>query len=155
MDRRARDTSFGAASRGHMWAQDTLWLTALQVCPAWFLKARGESIHLRSGKAPSLTILFTIGKELRMSDVMSKALLCGLGLASLTKDAIQKTAEDLVKQSKISEEEGRKVAKDLQRRSKQAQTVLEKEVDSAVHNVFQHLDLAAIINNRLKDVKPA
>ena len=90
-----------------------------------------------------------------MSEVMSKALLCGLGLASLTKDAIQKTVEDLVKQSKISEEEGRKVAKDLQRRSKQAQTVLEKEVDSAVHNVFQHLDLAAIINDRLKDAKPA
>ena len=54
-----------------------------------------------------------------MSDTISKALLCGLGLASLTKDAIQKTAEDLVNQSKISEEEGRKLVKDLQRRSKQ------------------------------------
>lgn len=90
-----------------------------------------------------------------MSEVMSKALLCGLGLASLTKDAIQKTAENLVKQSKISEEEGRKFAKDLERRSKQARTALEKEVDTAVHKMLQHLDLAAIINDRLKDAKPA
>ena len=54
-----------------------------------------------------------------MSEVISKALLCGLGLASLTKDAIQKTAEDLVKQSKISEDEGRRMVKELQKRSKQ------------------------------------
>jgi polyhydroxyalkanoate synthesis regulator phasin len=93
-------------------------------------------------------------KELHLSDVMGKALLCGLGLASLTKDAIQKTAEDLVKQSKISEEEGRKLVKDLQGRSKRAQKALEKEVDSAVHKLFQNLDLAAIINDRLKDAKP-
>lgn len=90
-----------------------------------------------------------------MSDTISKALLCGLGLASLTKDAIQKTAEDLVNQSKISEEEGRKLVKDLQRRSKQAQKVLEKEVDAAVHKVFQYLDLTAIINDRLQGSKPA
>jgi len=90
-----------------------------------------------------------------MSEVISRALLCGLGLASLTKDAIQKTAEDLVKQSKISEEEGRKLVKDLQRRSTRAQKALEKEVDEAVHKVLQNVDLTSIINNRLKHAKPA
>ena len=90
-----------------------------------------------------------------MSDVISKALLCGLGLASLTKDAIEKTAADLVKQCKISEEEGKRLVKDLQQRSKQAKKVLEKEVDSVVHKVFQHLDLPAIISERVKDARPA
>ena len=90
-----------------------------------------------------------------MSDVISRALLCGLGLASLTKDAIQKTAKDLVDQSKISEAEGRRLVKDLQRRSKQAQKALEKHADAAVHSVFRNLDLAAIINDRLKGAKPA
>ena len=90
-----------------------------------------------------------------MSEVISRALLCGLGLASLTKDAIQKTAEELVKQSKISEEEGRKLVKELQRRSKQAQKALEKEVDDAVHKALRNVDLTSIINNRLKDAKPA
>ena len=86
---------------------------------------------------------------------MSKALLCGLGLASLTKDAIQKTAEDLVKQSKISEDEGRRLVKELQRRSKQAQTALERHVDTALHKVFENMDVAALIHERLKNVKPA
>ncbi|HTW95123.1 MAG TPA: hypothetical protein VMD30_10035 [Tepidisphaeraceae bacterium] len=90
-----------------------------------------------------------------MSDLMSKALLCGLGLASLTKDAIQKTAEDLVKQSKISEEEGRKLVKDLQRKSAQAQKALEKHVDSAVHETLRHLNLPAIISDRLKGASAA
>ena len=63
-----------------------------------------------------------------MSDLISRALLSGLGLASLTKDAIKKTAEDLVDQSKLSEEEGRKLVEDLQRRSTQAQKALEKKI---------------------------
>ena len=89
-----------------------------------------------------------------MNDGISKALLCGLGLASLTKDAIQKTVEDLVKRSKITEEEGKKLIKGLQQRSKQARGALEKQVDKAVHKVFEHLDLSAIINDRLKGAKP-
>jgi polyhydroxyalkanoate synthesis regulator phasin len=90
-----------------------------------------------------------------MREEISRALLCGLGLASLTKDAIRKTAEELVKKSKISEEEGRRLVMDLPRRSKEAQKALEKHVDGAVHKIFQHVDLAAIINDRLKDAKPA
>jgi polyhydroxyalkanoate synthesis regulator phasin len=90
-----------------------------------------------------------------MNDVISRALFCGLGLASLTKDAIQKTVEDLVKQSKISEEEGRRLVKDLQRRSKQAQKALEKQADAAVQKMFQDLDVKAIISGRLKAAKPA
>lgn len=90
-----------------------------------------------------------------MSEVISKALLCGLGLASLTKDAIQKTAEDLVKRSKISEDEGRRLVKELQKRSKLAQAALERHVDRALHKAFEDLDVAALINERLKDTKPA
>ena len=90
-----------------------------------------------------------------MSDLISKALLVGLGLASLTKDAIRKTVEDLVNQSKISEAEGRKLVKDLQRRSTRAQKALEKHVDAGVHRVLKNLDLAAIISDRLKNTKVA
>ena len=89
-----------------------------------------------------------------MNDLISKALLCGLGLASLTKDSIQKTVEDLVEKSEISEEEGRRLVKELQQRSKKVQKALENEVDAAVHKLLQKLDLTTIINDRLKDVKP-
>jgi polyhydroxyalkanoate synthesis regulator phasin len=79
-----------------------------------------------------------------VSDIISRALLCGLGLANLTKDAIQKTAEELVDQSKISEEEGRKLVKDLQRRSVQAEKALEKKVETAVHKVLKNLNLQVV-----------
>jgi polyhydroxyalkanoate synthesis regulator phasin len=79
-----------------------------------------------------------------LSDLISRALLSGLGLASLTKDAIKKTAEDLVDQSKLSEEEGRKLVEDLQRRSTQAQKALEKKIESSVHKVLKKLNLAII-----------
>jgi polyhydroxyalkanoate synthesis regulator phasin len=90
-----------------------------------------------------------------MSDLLSRTLLCGLGLASLTKDAIQRIVDELVRQSKISEEEGRKLLKDLQRRSKLAQEALEKQIDSAAHEALQHLNLPTIISERVKDADSA
>jgi len=89
-----------------------------------------------------------------LSDLISRALLCGLGLASLTKDAIRKTAEDLVDQSKLSEEEGRRLVKELQRRSTQAQKALEKKVEIAVHKVLKNFNLE-IIKDRPKEAKAA
>jgi polyhydroxyalkanoate synthesis regulator phasin len=89
-----------------------------------------------------------------VSDLISKALLVGLGLASLTKDAIQKMVEDLVDQSKISESEGRRLVKDLQRRSTQARKSLEKQADTAVHRALTTLDLPSMIIDRLQGTKP-
>ncbi len=87
-----------------------------------------------------------------MSDVISRALLCGLGLASLTKEAIEKTAKDFVDHSKISEEEGRRLVKELQRRSTQAQKALEKTVETAVHKVLKNFNLE-IIKDKPKEAK--
>jgi polyhydroxyalkanoate synthesis regulator phasin len=84
-----------------------------------------------------------------MSDVFTKALLSGLGLASLTKDAIKKTVEDLVDKSKISEEEGRRLVKDFQRRSAQTQKDVEKKVKTAVNKVLKNLNLT-IVSDRPK-----
>jgi polyhydroxyalkanoate synthesis regulator phasin len=79
-----------------------------------------------------------------MSDLISKALLSGLGLASLTKDAIRKTAEDLVKKSDLSEKEGKRLVKELHRRSAKAQKTMEKTIESAVNNLLKHLNLAVV-----------
>ena len=89
-----------------------------------------------------------------MSDLISKALLSGLGLASLTKDAIQKTAEELVKKSNLSEEEGRKLVKDLHRRSAKAQKDLEKTIETAVNKLLKNLNLA-IVHDHPKGAKSA
>ncbi len=79
-----------------------------------------------------------------MSDLISRALLCGLGMASLSKEAIQKTAEDFIEQSKISEEEGKKLVKDLHRRASEAQKALDDKVESAVNKALRGLNIAVV-----------
>jgi len=79
-----------------------------------------------------------------MNPMISKALLSGLGLASLTKDAIQKTAEDLIKKSDLSEEEGKKIVKVLHQRSAKAQKTMEKSVETALNKLLKSLHLAVI-----------
>ena len=77
-----------------------------------------------------------------MKEIISKAILSGLGFASLTRDAIVETANDLVKQSKLSESEGRRLVKDFQHRSARVQKAFEKKVESAVHEALQYLEPA-------------
>jgi polyhydroxyalkanoate synthesis regulator phasin len=79
-----------------------------------------------------------------LSDLFSRALLCGLGLASLSKDAIQKTAEDFIEQSKISEEEGKKLVKDFHKRALQAQKALDRKVEDAVNKALRSLNIAVV-----------
>lgn len=79
-----------------------------------------------------------------MNEIISKAILTGLGFASLTKDAIQETARDLVKQSKLSESEGKRLVKDFQDRAVHAEHRLKKKVDSAVRKALKKLDLQQI-----------
>jgi polyhydroxyalkanoate synthesis regulator phasin len=79
-----------------------------------------------------------------MSDLISRAVLCGLGLASLSKDAIQKTAEDFIEQSKLSEEEGRRLVKEIHRKASQIQKTLDKKVEDAVNHALRGLDVAVV-----------
>lgn len=79
-----------------------------------------------------------------MSDLMSKALLSGLGLASLTKSAVQKTVEDLIKKSDLSEAEGKRLVKELHRRSTKAQKTLEKTVETAINKLLKNLHLEIV-----------
>ena len=76
-----------------------------------------------------------------MNDVISKAVLSGLGFASLTRDAIRETAQVFVKQSKLSEQEGRRLVKEFQQRTATAEKALEKRVNQAVRKALKTLDL--------------
>src|SRR5665213_1941862 len=75
---------------------------------------------------------------------MSKALLSGLGLGSLTKDAIQKTAEDLIKKSNLSEAEGKRLVKELHQRSTKAQKTMEKTIETAINKLLKNLHLSIV-----------
>ena len=79
-----------------------------------------------------------------MTELVSKAILSGLGFMSLTREAIQQTVQHLVDQSKVSEAEGRRIVKEFERRSGRAQRKLEKHVEDAVHAVFRKLDISTM-----------
>jgi polyhydroxyalkanoate synthesis regulator phasin len=79
-----------------------------------------------------------------MTELVSKAILSGLGFMSLTREAIQQTVQHLVDQSKVSEAEGRRIVKEFERRSGRAQRKLEKHVEDAVHAVFKKLNLSTM-----------
>jgi polyhydroxyalkanoate synthesis regulator phasin len=79
-----------------------------------------------------------------MNNIISKAVLSGLGFASLTGEAIQKTAHDLVKRSKLSESEGKRLVRDFKRRSVVTERSLKKNVDAAVKKALKQLDLERI-----------
>jgi polyhydroxyalkanoate synthesis regulator phasin len=79
-----------------------------------------------------------------MSELISKALLSGLGLASLTKNAVQQTIEDLSKKSSLSEEEGKRLVKELHRRSSKAHKRLEKTVQTAVNRLLKEINMEVV-----------
>jgi len=84
----------------------------------------------------------TIERAWSMNEVISKAILSGLGFASLTRDAISETAQSFVKQSKLSEQEGRRLVKEFQKRTATAEKALEKKVNEAVRKALKTLELA-------------
>ena len=55
-----------------------------------------------------------------MLDLVKRGILMGIGISSLTKDKIEELAEKIIEESKLSEEEGRKLVEDLLKQSKEA-----------------------------------
>ena len=75
-----------------------------------------------------------------MSDnLLKKGIYLGLGLASLTKDKLAAVAAEVAKTAKLSEDEGRKLAGDLEKESQKAQEQLKAQVDSLVEAAAKRL----------------
>ena len=75
-----------------------------------------------------------------MLDIARKAILVGIGLASMTKDKIEESAKKIAEEEKLSEEEGRKLAEDLLKRSDEARKNLKDQVEKFVENTLKKLD---------------
>jgi len=76
-----------------------------------------------------------------MLDLAKRGVLTGIGLASLTKDKIEELAENIIEESKLSEEEGRKLVDDLLKQSEEARKNLEEEVKKTVGDALKRLDI--------------
>ena len=77
-----------------------------------------------------------------MLDAIHKMFLAGVGLAAITKDKIDEHVKELVEKGKLTEQEGRELAEDMLKKSKQAKEDLEKQVEKLVQQTLQTLQIA-------------
>jgi polyhydroxyalkanoate synthesis regulator phasin len=63
-----------------------------------------------------------------MKDKLKKAMLIGLGVASVTKENAEKVAKDLMKKHKINEKEARKLVNKVAAEIDRNRIIVEKEI---------------------------
>ena len=86
-----------------------------------------------------------------MPDLIKKTLLAGVGLALKTWDEVEDLAKELVDKGKMSEKDGSKFIKDLQKRYEDTQKKLEARVEQTVKDFLKKANV--VTNDELKAVK--
>ncbi len=77
-----------------------------------------------------------------MIELIKKAMLTGLGVASLTKEKIEEVAKDFIEKGKLTEQEGKKLVDELMARSEESKEDIKKQVDEVVGKAISKLDIA-------------
>jgi polyhydroxyalkanoate synthesis regulator phasin len=86
-----------------------------------------------------------------MPDLIKKTLMTGVGLALKTWDEVEDLAKELVDKGKMSETEGSKFIKDLQKRYEDTQQKLETRVEQAVGKFLKKANV--VTGDELKALK--
>ncbi len=76
-----------------------------------------------------------------MSDLITKTILTGLGLVSLTKEKAEELVKDLIKEGKVSESEGSKFVKKLLEKAEDSKKTIEKQMEKIVYDVLKKLNV--------------
>jgi len=77
-----------------------------------------------------------------MKKKLKKAVLFGMGVASLTKERIEKFVEELVEEGDISVEEGRKMVKEFAKNAEKQQKKISKNFKKRVDKALEKMPLA-------------
>jgi len=86
-----------------------------------------------------------------MSDLIKKTLLASVGLALKTWDEVEDLAKELVEKGKMTEKDGNKFVKDLQKRYEETQKKLEARVEKTVKDFLKKANV--VTSDELKAVK--
>jgi len=78
-----------------------------------------------------------------MLDAIHKMFLAGVGFAAMTKDKIDEHIKELVEKGRLTEKEGREMADDMLKKSKQAKEDLEKQVEELVQKTLKTFQIAS------------
>jgi polyhydroxyalkanoate synthesis regulator phasin len=86
-----------------------------------------------------------------MPDLIKKTLLASVGLALKTWDEVEDLAKELVDKGKMTEKDGSKFIKDLQKRYEETQKKLEARVEKTVKDFLKKANV--VTSDELKAVK--
>lgn len=91
----------------------------------------------------------------KLEDLFKKFVYTGIGLISLTKDRLQKTIEEMVKENKITEKDGEKIVTDFFKNTESKKKELEKQLKKVVDKTVSKFKFATSSNleelaNRVK-----
>ncbi len=79
-----------------------------------------------------------------MIDLIKKAVLTGVGIASLTKDKIEDLANELVDKGKMSEQEGEKLVQEMLSRADESRESMKSQTENLVKKTIAKMQLARI-----------
>jgi len=93
-----------------------------------------------------------------MKELLKKAAFIGIGLAYMTKEKIEEVAGKIIEESKLSEEEGKKFAKELLKQSEEAKKHIEEKVEERVRQYLAKIDIPTReeigkLENRIKKLE--
>lgn len=77
-----------------------------------------------------------------MIDLLKKAVLTGIGVASLTKEKIEEVSQEFIVKGKLSEKEGEKFVGEMLARAEESKESLKKQVESTVESTLGKMQLA-------------
>ncbi len=79
-----------------------------------------------------------------MIDIVKKAVLTGIGVASLTKDKIEDLAKELIVKGKMSEQEGEKLVQEMLSRAEESRETMKSQTESLVQSTIAKMQLARV-----------
>ncbi len=95
-----------------------------------------------------------------MIDLIKKSMLVGVGFALKTKDEIQDLAKDVIKKSKMSERDGKKFIRELEKRYDSAKKEMEDRVEKTVKELLKKGNIVSRdeikeLKNEIRELKKA
>jgi len=80
--------------------------------------------------------------EDEMIDLIKKAVLTGMGVASLTKDKIDEFSRELIEKGKLTEQEGEKFVQEMLKRAEESRDALILQTHKVVEATLNKMQLA-------------
>ncbi|HAE38596.1 MAG TPA: polyhydroxyalkanoate synthesis regulator [Candidatus Riflebacteria bacterium] len=77
-----------------------------------------------------------------MIELLKKGILTGIGLASLTKEAIDKFGKELIKHGHLSEKEGKELIHYMEELSERERNTMDLRIETVITRILKTFDVA-------------